>query len=200
MPFHSYQYAGTVCKGKPQPGTANLEQAVVDLWDHTFSFGIYNCRPVRGGVSLSLHGEGRAVDIGYSLVNGKANPLGYLLLAKLKANAWELGIQRIIWDRKRYDKANPNGVAYNGVNPHIDHLHIEQTWEAAKLTPLTLANAYIYVGEPEMTPEQETTLNELVAVRRQLTAVGSNLSAIFAAYRLVKVLRKVDDTFDVEEF
>ncbi len=203
MAFHPYESVGTVCSGKAQAGTKNLQVAINALWDYSLSFGIYNCRLSTAGGSLSVHAEGRAVDIGYPVLpGGIANPLGYLLLERLKRYAWELGIQYIIWDRKSYSRAFPNGKVYTGPNPHIDHLHIEQTWGAAKLSPLTLATAYDLLGEDDvaLTPEEQATLDELVSIRRQLVLTGSNLSVILVALKLVRLLRKVDDLFDADEF
>lgn len=200
MPFRPAQSTGTVCSGRAQPGTKNLLVAVNDLFDWTTSLGIYNCRPSSGGGGLSTHAEGRGVDIG---IPGVSNPLGYVVLNKLRDKAWDLGIQRIIWDRKAYSAAHPNGSVYTGPSPHNEHLHVEQTWEAAKINPLTLEAAYNLLGDDDvaLTPEQEATLNELVAVRAELKALSpsSNFSAITAAVKLIRAWRKLDDIFDTTE-
>lgn len=196
--FWPYQGAGDECTGRAQTGTKNLMVAINDQWVDSTSLGIYNCRPVRGGTTPSIHSEGRAVDIGFPVLGGVANPLGTRLLNVLKENAEPLGLQAIIWNRRYYSRSYPTGRVYNGVNPHIDHLHIEQTWAGSQ--SLTLNQSYLYTGEKMLTPEQEAVLNELVLVRRELTKVSSNFFAIPAAVKLIKALRQVDDVFDVNEF
>jgi hypothetical protein len=199
--FHPYESA-TYCTDRAQPGTKNLMVAINDLWDQSTSLGIYNCRPVRGGTHLSIHSQGRAVDIGFPVQENEhgfdyAHPDGHRLLRVLLRNAWPLGLQAIIWDRRWYSRTHPTGRTYTGVNPHIDHLHIEQNWFGAN--GLSLTAAYQNTGEDEMTPEQEETLNELVQIRRNLIAKGSNLSSIEVARELVLIWRKIDDVLDNSE-
>lgn len=167
------------------------------LWDHSMNFGIYNCRQSTAGGRLSVHAEGRAADIGFPVIGGVAHPQGHLLLQVLQINAWDLGLQYIIWNRRSYTRTNPTGKTYTGPNPHIDHLHVEQTWEAAKHHPLTLETAYLLLGESMFTPDEEQVLKDIVAA---IKAEGSNGSAMAALIRLVRVLRQVDDVFDGVEF
>lgn len=196
MTFRSYESVGTVCKGTSQLGTRHLITAVNDLYDHSMNFGIYNCRPNTGGGGLSMHAEGRAVDIGFP---GVAHPQGFELLEVLRTNAWELGIQYIVWNRRKYSREFPNGAPYLGPNPHTDHLHVEQVWSVSKT--LSLDSAYYWLGDNELTPEQEATLNELVQVRRDLRAMvpQSSLGAIVAAAKLIRLWREIDDKFDGSE-
>lgn len=54
-----------VCTDGPTPGA----RALLAYWLEAYrppgsSLGIFNCRTVRGGSTTSLHGEGRAVDLG----------------------------------------------------------------------------------------------------------------------------------------
>ena len=62
LPIDPYRTdpSGTACAKGPQPGARAL------MLELSRRFGgrgeIFNCRPVRGGSRLSLHGEGRAVD------------------------------------------------------------------------------------------------------------------------------------------
>jgi hypothetical protein len=97
------------------------------------NWGIYSCRNIPGG-GMSLHGEGRALDVGYAVVDGKGNPDGYRLFAHLKSRAVELGVQGIIWDRKISTNKGDNRP-YGGTTltlAHVDHLHIELTNAAAR--------------------------------------------------------------------
>ncbi len=88
-----------------------------------------NCRDVRGSTNNSVHGEGRAVDVGFS---GVANPAGTRLLNLLLPHVGALGIQMIIWNRRIYSARYPKGAPYTGLVPHTDHLHIELTWNSAR--------------------------------------------------------------------
>lgn len=183
MTFHPYQSA-TECTGRAQPGTKNLETAINDVWDKSMTFGVYNCRPVRGGTSLSLHSEGRAVDIGFPVVNGGAHPQGHQLLDVLLENAWGLGLQAIIWDRRWYSAYHPLGRYYDGVNPHVDHLHIEQAWNGART--LSLIQAYDLVGDMAFTPDEETILKQIVEA---IKAEGSNGDVLRYIIRMIRAAR-----------
>lgn len=130
MSFPPYEPAGTRCTGSAQPGVAAfMSWAVQDYGRGASNLGIYNCRTVRGSTTRSLHGEGRAGDVGFP---GVANPAGTELLELLLPHVGELGIQYVIWNRRAYSAKAPSGQAYRGVSPHTDHLHIEFTWDAAR--------------------------------------------------------------------
>lgn len=129
MGWPAYQPAGR-CTGSTPPGSeALMEWAVRDFGQGARNLGIYNCRDVRGSTNNSLHGEGRAVDVGFP---GSGNPAGTRLLNTLLPHVGTLGIQMIIWNRRIYSARYPNGARYTGVAPHTDHLHIELTWQAAR--------------------------------------------------------------------
>lgn len=129
-----YDKTGTTCSGKAQPGAVALQELVLNRYPGSKSAGIYNCRPVRGGGRLSLHGEGRAVDI---------RPLdkaqGDTIAAWLLQNASALNVQEIIWYRKIWSAQHPNSGwrAYSGVNPHTDHVHVGLNWDGARGMPPT---------------------------------------------------------------
>jgi hypothetical protein len=79
--FPRYEPAGVRCSGVAQPGvTAFMEWAVRDFGRGAFNLGIYNCRTVRGSANRSLHGDGRAGDVGFP---GVANANGTALLNTL---------------------------------------------------------------------------------------------------------------------
>lgn len=103
------------------------------------NLGIFNCRPVRGSTSTtSLHGEGRAVDFG---INPHGAQYGTDLANRLMNNSAALGIQCIIWNRRIWSGsyATQGFRPYSGVNPHVDHLHVELSRAAA--ANLTAARA-----------------------------------------------------------
>lgn len=99
------------------------------------NLGIYNCRSVRGGSTTSLHGEGRACDLG---INPHGAQYGTLLAERLRLVSGELGIQCLIWNRRIWSAAYPDSGwrRYSGTNPHLDHIHLElNRYAAARLTP-----------------------------------------------------------------
>lgn len=129
--FAPYVYA-TACTSGPEPGTKVLLAYILSRYETAFSMGIYNCRTVRGGATTSIHSEGRALDVGFPTVFGKANPLGTRLVNEiLRIGPSRLGIQCIIWDRKIWSAKSPESRAYGGVHPHYDHVHIEMTRSGA---------------------------------------------------------------------
>jgi hypothetical protein len=122
------------CSGKIQPGTAALMSWLLGEYRAGRNWGIYNCRLTAGG-SPSVHGDGRAGDIGFAYVNGRPNPQGYALVERLLPKVGQLGIQRIIWARTIWDIRGKR--AYTTGASHNDHVHWEQTWSSAR--NLTLA-------------------------------------------------------------
>lgn len=141
MAWPAYTAAGR-CTGRVQPGAQGLmDWAVKDFRQGARNFGIYNCRDIRGKSSNSVHGEGRALDIGFS---GVGNPAGTRLVQALLPHVGTLGIQMIIWNRRIYSARYPKGALYSGVSPHTDHVHIELTWGAAR--SLTRARVQQVVG------------------------------------------------------
>jgi hypothetical protein len=129
--FAFYEYARN-CTRREQPGArALLAWCVNDFKQGAYNLGIYNCRTVRGKAIRSLHGEGRALDVGFRMINGRANPAGTRLVNALLPHANKLGIQMIIWNRTVWSRKTPRGARYTGVSPHYDHIHIELNWNAA---------------------------------------------------------------------
>ena len=135
--------AATRCVGSARPGAkALLDWFTTNYAGVARSGGIYNCRSVRGATTMSVHSEGRAVDIMMPVVNGKGNPAGHRAIAQLGAHGKNLGIQTIIFDRQVWSARSPNGRPYTGVHPHYDHLHVELTRKAGEmLTKLQIDTA-----------------------------------------------------------
>jgi hypothetical protein len=94
------------------------------------NLGIYNCRSVAGTSTTSLHGEGRATDLGVPVGAGWAQTLA----DRLVAHSAELGIQCVIYNRRIWSGSYPNAGwrTYTGSNPHTDHLHVELSWKTAR--------------------------------------------------------------------
>jgi len=132
MGFPPWQGA-TRCSDSATLGGQALMRFIIERYGSkgAANWGIYNCRTVRGGSTTSLHGEGRALDVGFPL----GDPDGDELLRRLLRVPGRLGIQAIIYERRIYSGLSPEGRPYTGVAPHFDHLHIELTREAGqKLT------------------------------------------------------------------
>jgi hypothetical protein len=143
MAFYvGYQAAGP-CTGGPTPGALALMSWFLGAHDSGVNLGIYNCRPIAGSTTTSLHGEGRADDLG---VIPHGARWGTVLANRLRTHSGELGIQCIIWNRRIWSGSHPDDGwrRYNGDNPHIDHLHVELSWDAART--LTVADVQRAIG------------------------------------------------------
>lgn len=133
-----YQSAKTDSKG-PQPGAL----AMRDHWRRNTGLqrvGIYAARSIRGMPgTISVHSEGRALDL-YANANDPAQKaIAEKYIAWLIANAVELQVQYIIWNRRSWSwqRRNQGWRPYKGKSPHTDHIHAELSWEGAR-TPSRL--------------------------------------------------------------
>jgi MYXO-CTERM domain-containing protein len=133
---------GAACSGGMEPGTVELRDYIYQWFPASYSIGGYNCRPIAGTNTLSLHGTGRALDIMIPLAgpyaddNAADNDLGDPIGNWLIENADDIGIQLIIWDQYSWGSHRDVGMKgrdYGGSHPHHDHLHVELTTEAAAL-------------------------------------------------------------------
>lgn len=128
----------TRCTEGPRPGARHLLAYLLELHRPPgYSLGIYNCRTVVGGSSTSTHGEGRAVDFGLPVVNGRGHAIGYTIVEALGAHGAALGVQACVFDRRVWSAASPEGRRYDGLHPHYDHVHIELTRTAGERLTLT---------------------------------------------------------------
>lgn len=125
-----YQGAATVASG-PMPGAKALMAWCLANYPPGSNLGIYNPRSVRGGVALSLHAEGRAIDVGYPPVRPDGHPVGQVLAADMVRHHAELGVQCVIFARRIWSNTRPTWRPYAGTADHFDHVHIELTREAA---------------------------------------------------------------------
>lgn len=121
------------CTDGPQDGAKALMAWALGAWADKGlrNLGIYNCRPIRGTTNTtSLHGEGRACDLGFPVGDPDADVLCQLLID----HSAELGVQCVIYERKIWSGARPDEGRrpYGGTNPHTDHLHVELSWQAAR--------------------------------------------------------------------
>jgi hypothetical protein len=164
MSWPRWEPASYRCSGRVQPGAqALMNWALYDFGQGARNLGIYNCRGTGGG-NRSIHGDGRAIDVGFS---GVGNPAGTRLLNRLLPHVGALGIQMIIWNRRLYSARYPRGTRYTGVSPHTDHLHIELTWNSARtLTRTRVQQILRGAGVP-----QPGVPIDWAAVRRYAAAV-----------------------------
>jgi hypothetical protein len=119
------------CSGTYLAGTRQLAADMRQRFPKVLRTEGYNCRQVRGGTSMSMHGTGRAVDIfiplaGRAADNTKGDPVANYLVA----NSAKLGIQYVIWDRTEW-KVGVGASPYGGQHPHHDHVHVELNVAAA---------------------------------------------------------------------
>ncbi|HSO39956.1 MAG TPA: MYXO-CTERM sorting domain-containing protein [Labilithrix sp.] len=121
------------CAGKLKPGGKVLGEYLVDRFAIVSSVGGYACRRNTADLErMSVHGTGRALDVFIPTVNGTANNAqGDKVANWLILNAQKIGVQLIIWDHSIWRANGTNDATYGGPIPHIDHLHVELTNEAA---------------------------------------------------------------------
>lgn len=120
--------------GKAQPGMVALSVVCMDL------FGVGTLGIVRDRSrcrKASTHCYGRGWDAKTSAYSKVGLERGDKLCAALIAHAEELGVQRLIWNRREWNIRLRKWVAYHGASNHTDHVHVELCWKAARDIPLT---------------------------------------------------------------
>lgn len=113
-----------------QVGTHALFRVMTEKFRGVGTFGIYCPRVTRDGDKVSIHTEGRAWDCKCNAKIAKKKVIGDQIFDFLIAKSEPLGIEKIIWNRKVWSGGKVED--YTGVNPHTDHLHIEQSMEKAQ--------------------------------------------------------------------
>lgn len=174
MPFAVvYDRATHIARG-PAPGAVTLQRAILARFPMLRSLGIYNPRNVRGGARLSLHAEGRAIDIG---VSPRQRGIGDALAEALTLDTRTLGVQYIIWNRRQWTaiRAREGWRTYSGVSPHTDHLHIELTKAAGAHLSSAVANRTLQKADNPMVTTHELPINRkatIQAMQRRLHDAG----------------------------
>lgn len=151
MSLHRGYEPARTCTGGPAPGAKALMAVYLGLYadDGGTNLGIYNCRSVRGSSTTSLHGEGRACDLG---VDPDGADWASDLAEQLRRHSGELGVQCVIWNRHIWSGAYPDDGwrIYTGRNAHRDHLHVELCRGAA--AHLTAEQVWaVLAGQPTAT-------------------------------------------------
>ncbi len=145
--YCGYEAAGHACSGSSTPGARALMSWFLGAYkaNGARNLGIYNCRPIAGTAIPSVHGEGRAGDLG---ISASATSRG--LANALVNHSGELQIQCVIHDHKIWSGSHchEGWLPYRGTNPHTDHLHVELSHDGA--THLTSAhiNAVLHPAVP----------------------------------------------------
>lgn len=138
--YRGTYYSANKCSGFARPGNKALMSWYLGAYGSrgAANLGIYVCKSLGSGVSI--HGDGRACDLGTAPYNrpGTGWPAwGWALANALRLNSAELGIQLIIFNRKVWSCRYPDSGfrKYTGTDPHDGHLHVELTpSSAASLT------------------------------------------------------------------
>ena len=136
------------------PGTRNLADAIRSLYPALVTmegaYGCFNRRKTSAG-GRSVHGDGRALDVGHGYGPNKAQrDQAMTLVARLAAHAQTLGVQRIIYNRSSWTYMTGWRPVSSATGAHLDHIHIEQTAEAAWTRPLSALVAVLALGEQEL--------------------------------------------------
>lgn len=134
--------------GIAQPGVVAFSRAVMDLFPWFGSMGIVRDKS-RCMQKSSTHCKGRAWDCACNANSATGLKQGNDLAALLITNHRYLGLQRIIWNRREWDCLELKWEAYSGPSPHLDHLHLEFCWQAARDKPLTVEYVKMVLGGEE---------------------------------------------------
>lgn len=143
-------YFGTTrCSTGPRPGAKGAASYLLGITreEKGTNLGIYNCRAVRGGTSTSIHGDGRAFDLGTQIENAWS----WELVERIRLLSAELGVQCIIHRRRIFSSSycSAGWRNYTGVAAHFDHAHIELTPEMAARGEAEVAALWARVlGDP----------------------------------------------------
>lgn len=169
----------TRCSGGPTPGALALYRWLQlhgdvtaygpdgQVVDHGMDvdvggLGIYNCRNVRGGASLSDHAEGRAIDLALNASDVEDLARGWAICRALAAEASQLGVQLLVWARQSWNNQRRAWQPYGGSNPHTDHIHCSlNRWGAANVTTALCDDVLGPYLEDDMSARAEQQIDEL---------------------------------------
>lgn len=145
--------------GKCQPGSRALLDTILYLTPGLISSGCYNPRTVAGSTTVSLHAEGRAIDV--RPVNFKYKPGPWLYEGPARAlTEWcrflashpETGVQQILWAGETWRTGKGWRRLSTTANQHYDHAHIELTWDAALYLTAARISAALFPPQPAPSP------------------------------------------------
>lgn len=142
------------------------------------NLGIYVCKSIAGTKTTSLHGAGRACDLGSTPY--RRLPFMDDLADALVAHSKELGVQCVIHDAKVWSSLYPydGWRTYKGVDPHRGHLHAELTVESARTLTVAKINQVMATPAPRpakpATPAVDWTEKMIMALPTLKHGVGLN--------------------------
>jgi hypothetical protein len=163
-------YVGAkTCTGTATPGARALMAWYLGAYadDGAANLGIYLCKDIAGTSTTSLHGEGRACDLGSTPYHKL--PFMDDVADALVANSHELGIQCVIHDGQIWSSSYPHAGwrDYHGVDPHRGHIHAELMWWAAQSLTVNKINQILGTGvvtRPTPSPSTDWTRRLIVAL------------------------------------
>jgi uncharacterized protein YcbK (DUF882 family) len=119
------------CATGEQPGA----RAMADQWRRLTGrqAGTFNCRKTEAGTP-SLHGEGRSIDLHARVDRPAEKAQADAYVAWMQSNAVELQVAYLIWNHNQWSWARraEGWRPYTLANKHIDHIHVDLSWEGAR--------------------------------------------------------------------
>lgn len=122
------------------PGIQLLSRVAGHKWPTLFTdvgtYGCFNRRPISGGSQKSVHGDGRALDVGHGHTPSTEQLQAMAeLVWHLTSGCYSLGVCRMLYNRHAWDGARGWHASTSMGGPHLDHLHLELTPIAAWKRP-----------------------------------------------------------------
>lgn len=173
MVAYCYTPGPTKCGTGPRPGAkALLAYAIEQFPGVAGSDGIFNCRNIRGGSSLSLHADGRAPDVHFP----RKHPDGDRFFHWCIDQAHVIGAQELIWNHQIWSAHHPyiSGYVHGpGGDDHETHVHAglclpsanSLTLELLRSLPPANAAAAITVPAPHLVPVEVSVMLPLPVQR-----------------------------------
>lgn len=162
-------YAGArTCTGTATPGAKALMSWYLGAYAErgAANLGIYVCKDIAGSRTTSLHGEGRACDLGSSPYRNL--PFMDDVADALVAHSRELGIQCVIHAAQIWSSSYPHAGwrDYTGES-HNGHIHAELMWWAARDLTVAKINSVLgssVVVRPPAAPATNWTRSLIMAL------------------------------------
>lgn len=186
--YRGTYYSAASCTGSARPGAKALMAYYLGAYGDrgAANLGIYVCK--RLGSGYSIHGHGRACDLGtapYDNPGGNWPYWGWALANALRLNSAELGIQLIIFRGKVWSCRYPDSGFrnYTGGDPHDGHLHVELIPETAASLTVDQIQRVLGGDNPNelpggiMLPSKGDKGEEVKYWQRLLAAAGQSLTA-----------------------
>lgn len=140
------------------------------------NLGIYVCKSIAGTKTTSLHGEGRAADLGSKPYRNL--PFMDDVADALVAHSKELGVQCVIHNGKIWSSLYPfdGWRGYHGVDPHRGHIHAELTVASSKSLTVARINTELGTIAPRPTkpaaPRKDWTEEMIMALPTLRKGIG----------------------------